>query len=364
MRKFIKDKISIIIPTFNEGENINKLIDGIIHEVKNREFEIIIVDDGSEDQTVDNIFSIYKNNNSIKVIQREYDRGLVQSIKFALQSITGEYFVIMDGDGQHSPKDINLLVSDLKQNDLVIGCRDLANITAISKQRALLSKFFNSLVSIILSKKLADPLTGFFAGNISILNKKFFLLSNSGFKILLDLIFSNKKSNIKISEKTINFISRDSGNSKLGSQVVFSFITQIISYIFNGLISSKFIGFLIIGAFGFVIHFSILFLSLNYLQQSFYYSHVIATLITATINFILNNYLNFYNSDIKDSKSLFFALLKYYLINLPGFLTSIGGASFVYNTMTKNPYFSSFAGVILETIFKYIISKTWIWKSK
>ncbi len=89
MRKFIKNKISIIIPTYNEAENINTLLEEIINEVKNKEYEIIIVDDGSNDETVNNIFKNYNQNNKIKVIQREYDRGLLQSIKFALQSISG-----------------------------------------------------------------------------------------------------------------------------------------------------------------------------------------------------------------------------------------------------------------------------------
>ena len=363
MRKFIKNKISIIIPTYNEAENINTLLEEIINEVKNKEYEIIIVDDGSNDETVNNIFKNYNQNNKIKVIQREYDRGLLQSIKFALQSISGEYFVVMDGDGQHSSKDINVLLKELNHNDLVVGSRDLNNIDSMQQSRVSLSKFFNIVISYILPTKLTDPLTGFFAGKIFLLNNKFYLLSNSGFKILLDLIFSNKNKNIKIYEKKIDFRSRKSGSSKLNSQVVFSFFTQIISYMFNGLISSKFIGFLIIGALGFSVHFSILFFSLNYLGNSFYFSHIFATLFTATVNFLLNNYLNFYNSKINTFKKILVSLLKYYLINLPGIISNISGASFAHNVVTKNPFLASSIGVVLDTIFKYFISKTWIWKS-
>jgi len=172
MRKFIKSKLSIIIPTYNEAENINILLEEIINVVKNMDYEIIVVDDGSTDKTVDNIFKSYSQNNKIKIIQREFDKGLLQSIKFALQSISGEYFLVMDGDGQHSPKNILTLLKDLEKNDLSIGIRDLEETTSISKKRSLLSKFFNSIVGYIFKKKLSDPLTGFFAGNINILNKK------------------------------------------------------------------------------------------------------------------------------------------------------------------------------------------------
>ena len=213
-----------------------------------------------------------------------------------------------------------------------------------------------------MSVKISDPLTGFFAGKISLLNSKFFLLANSGFKVLLDLIFSNKKKNIKIFEKEILFATRETGYSKLNSQVAFSFVTQLLSYIFNGLISSKFIGFVIIGGFGFVIHFSILLTLFNFFGISFYISHLVATVCSASINFLANNYLNFYNSRINSFKELTSSLIKYYLINLPGILTSVGAASFAYNVVIRNPIMASLIGVILDTIFKYIISRTWIWK--
>ena len=57
------------------------------------------------------------------------------------------------------------------------------------------------------------------------------------------------------------------------------------------------------------------------------------------------------------------SLLKYYLINIPGLISNIGGASFAYNVLTKNPLISSSVGIILDTMFKYFVSKTWIWKA-
>ena len=83
----------------------------------------------------------------------------------------------------------------------------------------------------------------------------------------------------------------------------------------------------------------------------------------STVNFLANNYLNFYNSKINSVNELTSAVIKYYIINLPGLITNIGVASFTYNVLTENFIFASFAGIIVDTIFKYVVSKTWIWRS-
>ena len=270
MRKYIKTKISLIIPTFNEEGNIIKLITDAIKELESYNYEIIIVDDGSTDNTVENIFQQFENNSNIIVIQREIDKGLVQSIKFALQLISGEFFVIMDGDGQHSPKDMKSLIKELDNFDLSIGSRELKNMTTMSKTRVFLSRFFNMVVRTVISTKLSDPLTGFFASKVTLLNKKFFFLKSDGFKVLLDLIYSNKSQKIKITEKKINFYSRKSGKSKLGPQVIFSFMTQIISFILKGFISAKLIGFLIIGGLGFFFTHKYILISIKFNRIIFY----------------------------------------------------------------------------------------------
>ena len=364
MEKYIENKLSIIIPTYNEAENIVKLLNEIIAVLDNKNFEIIVVDDDSKDSTASRIINNFKNEKKIKLIQRKQRRDLVQSIKLALQTISGSNFLVMDGDGQHDPKDIPSTLELLKNNDLVIGTRNLRDIKSISKIRVILSKFFNLVSNIILKQKISDPLTGFFAGKIHLLNKKFFSINNSGFKVLLDLIFANKTKIIKISECKINFRIREKGESKLDASIFFSFITQIVSYCFNGLISSKFIGFMIIGGFGFILHFLMMFYFLKMTTLNFIWCHLIATLITSTFNFTINNYLNFYERKLTNLKSLLIGLFKYYIINIPGILSSLTGASFAYNLLTNNPYIASLVGVIFDGIFKFIISINWIWKSK
>jgi dolichol-phosphate mannosyltransferase len=364
MKKHIKNKLSIIIPTYNEAENIVNLLNEILVELHNFNFEIIVVDDGSEDLTAEIIIKNFQENDKIKLIRRRLDKGLLQSIKLGLQTISGTAFLVMDGDGQHDPKDIPGIIDLLENNDLVIGVRDLSKTQIISRMRINLSRFFNFLTNLVLQQKISDPLTGFFAGKINLLNQKFFSINNSGFKILLDLIYANKNGLNNISEKIINFRARRKGVSKLKAHVFFSFSTQLISYLFGGLISSKFIGFAIIGGFGFVLHFLMMFYLFKTTALTFILIHSISTLVAATANYTLNNYLNFYENNFKNNKNFLFGLLKYYLINIPSILASLGGASFAYNILTSSPYIASLTGIIFDTIFKYALSINWIWKSK
>ena len=119
-----------------------------------------------------------------------------------------------------------------------------------------------------------------------------------------------------------------------------------------------------IGSIGLIVHFAILFNCLNLLNFSFILSHAMATILSASFNFILNNYLNFVNNEITEPKLFIKSLFKYYLVNIPGILLSISGASFVYDLILKNVFIASLSGAILDAVFKYAISTTWIWRSK
>ena len=79
--------------------------------------------------------------------------------------MTGEYFVVMDADRQHAPKDINPLVSNLNNYDLVIGVRDLKNLTQVSAKRSFLSKLFNKIIKLILSVKISEAECGILGSN-------------------------------------------------------------------------------------------------------------------------------------------------------------------------------------------------------
>ena len=137
----------------------------------------------------------------------------------------------MDGDLQHSPKDIHKLIKKYKQSkcDIVIGSRKLINakVVNLNPLRFFFSKVLNIIFNLIFQKKLIDPMSGFF-----LIKKKIYIdvrekLVLLGYKILIDIILSYKRK-LKIEEVFINFRERNKGFSKMRLKILLQLITFII----------------------------------------------------------------------------------------------------------------------------------------
>jgi dolichol-phosphate mannosyltransferase len=251
---------SIIVPTFNESQNILDLIESIKSNInKSIYYELIIVDDNSPDGTINKImdsyneingftiynirefediqsnknFLIYPNHNSfnffIKIIMRKGKTGLISALQDGIKSSMSDYIIIMDADLSHSPSYLNNLIQEIKtsKSDIVIASRYLKNgkIIGWPKKRVFYSKAATFISkSVFKLNKITDPMSGFFIIKRDILkNIKF---NTSGYKILLEILVKSK--NIKSKEIPYTFINRKNGSSKLSHKVVIDFFKAII----------------------------------------------------------------------------------------------------------------------------------------
>ena len=156
MRNYEKNKISIILPTFNESRNIKEVLNDLTKLLKKSNFEIIVIDDKSNDSTAKIILHNFKKISNIILVQREMSRSLIDSVKMGIQISSGEICVVMDSDGQHTTKDLIKMLKEIVNNDLVIGVRDLKNIKFLSKTRIALSTFFNWCLFSMFTHKVND----------------------------------------------------------------------------------------------------------------------------------------------------------------------------------------------------------------
>ena len=229
--------LSIVIPIFEESKNVEKLVNGIINNLQIDNYEILFVDDNSNDGTEEILSRLSKNNNKIKyIIRKEKTKDLSKSCALGFEKSLYENILVMDGDLQHDTNDINKLIQSFNNDkaDIIVGSRNLFNKRneGLDIVRLIASKILIIFVSLFLGKKTNDPMSGFFIFKKKIyeLNKK--KLHIKGYKILLDLIYCSDEK-LKIIDVDINFKRRSLGSSKMGFRIIYILVLQIIKKIFQ-----------------------------------------------------------------------------------------------------------------------------------
>ena len=210
-------KISIIIPVYKEFNNIEKLSLKIKKYLKGSIYEVIFVDDSSNDGSEKLLKIIKKKYKNFNYIIRKKERDLSQSCFDGIKKAKYDYIQIMDGDLQHNPKYIINLKNILfkEDSDLVVGGRDL--ITGYNPGLGFIRRISSIIIVFmfyLFGKKTIDPMSGFFLFKKKIYNqnKKYFF--GKGYKILADFLF-NSKTSIIVSDYIIIFDRRFKDKSKM-----------------------------------------------------------------------------------------------------------------------------------------------------
>ena len=223
-------KYSIIIPVLNEEKNLSLLIPEIFKRLKKVNFELIIIDDNSIDQTSKLIKKLKRKN--LRYFLRKNDRDLSRACIYGFNKSKLKNIIVMDGDYQHKPKDINKLIYSFEKNDvdIVVGTRNLFlnNYKSLSFFRLNASRILVLIVSFFLGKKTNDPMSGFFIFKKKIFHNTKKNLLKSGYKILLDLIYTKENYNKKIIDVSIDFDSRKIGKSKMKINIILKLIKMIL----------------------------------------------------------------------------------------------------------------------------------------
>jgi glycosyltransferase involved in cell wall biosynthesis len=160
---------SIVIPAFNEGPSVGTVIAALREAAPWH--EIILVDDGSTDDTAAHATAA-----GAIVVRHPYNKGNGAAVKSGIRRATGEFVLIMDGDGQHQPADARRIVSRLSEYDLVVGAR--APATQASGTRRLGNGLLNWLASYLTGRPIPDLTSGFRAARRAHLRKFLYLLPN------------------------------------------------------------------------------------------------------------------------------------------------------------------------------------------
>ena len=232
-------KFSIVIPTYNEKKNISLLIEKIKKYLKNHIYEIIVIDDNSNDGTKDILKKInLRNKNFSFYVRTKTDKDLSQSLIYGIKKSIFKNIIIMDGDLQHNPKYLPKIIKIFfnKNIDFLVCVRDFRKRYGLSLIRYAASLLLIFFVNTLLRKRVSDPMSGFF-----VFKKKIYLSNKNniygkGFKLLLDLIYSSKKM-FKIYEHRIIFDKRKNSKSKMNFIVIYHILIAIFYNLFRKILS-------------------------------------------------------------------------------------------------------------------------------
>ncbi len=218
------EKKIVIIPTYNERNNIAKLIPDIIELYPN--INILVVDDNSPDGTGDYVESLSQHDERIKVMKRKGKMGLgtayVEGFKYALKN-NYDLIIQMDADYSHDPKVIGDFLEAIKENDLVIGSRYVTGVNVINwpMRRLLLSYFANYYTRVVTGMPVKDATGGFKCFRRQVLEAiDLDKIRSNGYAFQIEMNFKAYKKNFRIKEVPIIFIDRVEGKSKMSKKIV------------------------------------------------------------------------------------------------------------------------------------------------
>jgi len=358
-------ELSVIVPTFNEYDNVTTLFRRLEAALAGVSFEVIFVDDNSPDRTWDLVRSLARQDSRVRCIRRIGRRGLSGACIEGILASSAPCAAVIDADLQHDETQLPKMLALLQggEVDLVIGSRYVEGGSADSfnKQRAGASALATEVARRVLRVKVADPMSGFFMIRRDRFEQLAPQLSTQGFKILLDVVVT-ARGNLRIKEIPYTFGSRLHGESKLDSMVALDFLGLVLAKLTNDVVSLRFLLFAMVGSTGLFVHLVALFVALEIFDLPFPEAQACGALSAMTSNFILNNFLTYRDQRLKGF-AILRGLLLFYLVCSVGLVANVGVAFSVYD---QQPiwWLAGAAGALMGVVWNYAMSGLFVWRKR
>jgi len=364
-------RLAVIVPSYNEHDNIAPLYDKVTAALGDIPFEFIVVDDNSPDGTAALAKEMVRVHSNVRCIHRIGRRGLSSAVIEGISASAAPFFAVIDADHQHDERILpQMLDKAVAGDDIVVGTRYAGSGQVgegLSRTREAGSRFATELSHLVTGKSLSDPMSGFFLMRREVFDEVAGSLSNEGFKILLDIVVSASRKrraeggDLKLGEVSYTFRQRNAGESKMSPLVVVQFLGLVVSKMTGGWLPTSFLLFGGVGALGIVVHVLMLWLCLNILQFNFVNSQVLATLVSMTFNFVLNNEFTFADKKLKGWRFVL-GLFSFYVICSIGAIANVSVASWIF-TLDRSAYVAGITGALMSVVFNYAVSRAITWRS-
>jgi dolichol-phosphate mannosyltransferase len=356
-------ELSIVIPSFNERDNIAPMIERLSACLAGVAWEVIYVDDDSPDGTADLVKSLARRDPRVRCLHRIGRRGLSTAVIEGIQASSAPYVAVIDADLQHDEALLPPMLAALKAEglDIVVGSRYVAggSLGEWDKSRAAMSGFATRLAHLVVPADLTDPMSGFFLVSRTAFDRAVRHLSGQGFKILLDL-FASAPEPYRFKELPYTFRSRLHGESKLDSLVAWEYLMLLLDKLFGSFLPVRFVLFGAVGMSGVVVHLTTLRLML--MTGSFPLAQATATIVAMTSNFALNNLLTYRDKRLRGMRFVT-GLLSFYAICSVGAVANVGIASAAFERH-YSWWLAGLASAVIGVVWNYAVSSVFTWRQR
>ncbi len=354
--------LSLIVPTYNEQDNIKPLVEKIAGVLSGNNYEIVFIDDNSTDDTVE-LASRLSPKYPVRVIVRRNERGLASAVAKGFRQAKGELLGVIDADLQHPPEVLIHLVQAIKDGaDIAIASRYVpgGGIPHWGLVRRVISKGAVILAHLALPStgSIRDPMSGCFMLNREVL--KGANLNPTGYKILLEILIEGKFQ--KVTEVPYTFGNRNSGESKLIARQQIDYLMHLYSLMRRKGEITRFLKFCLVGASGVLVNEGLLWILKGFAGLPLLLSSAISIEASIISNFILNDRFTFRDRRLSGTRSFVQHLYRFNMVSLAGLVINMGLLWLLTNVFGIYYLLSNIISIAVVTLWNYLVNRSWTWK--
>ncbi len=358
----VEKTVSIIIPTYNERDNIVPLVQRLHGALSGYDCETVFVDDNSRDGTAEAI-SVLSAAYPVRVIVRRSERGLASAVLEGIRRTNSKIVVVMDADLQHPPEIVPGLLKAIDGGaDIAVASRYVkgGGCYGWGWLRRVISKGAIVLAHLFLptTRRVNDVASGCFALKRPVLAGA--NLSPVGFKILLEVLVVGKWDNVV--EVPYIFRTRSAGESKLRLSQQIDYLKHIWSLMSRTGELLRFLKFCLVGASGVVVNEGLLWLLKQFAGLPLPLASAISIETSIISNFTLNDYLTFRDRRVRGIRAFFMRLGKFNSVSLAGLGINMGTLLALTYLLGVHYLISNLVGIALAVIWNYLVNLRWTWK--
>jgi dolichol-phosphate mannosyltransferase len=360
--------VSLVLPTYNERDNLAALCARVTDALRGFSHEIIIVDDDSPDGTWEEAECLRASYPALRVVRRVGERGLASAVIRGFREARGQVLAVMDADLQHDEALLPVLVEGARGADFVVASRTVEGgaFGRWAWHRRLKSWVATMLARLVVDVSLSDPMSGFFA-----LRRDVFTalddgsLRPEGFKIFLYLYLRAchrmGPEHVTVREVGYVFRQRVHGESKLTGRVMWEYLRMLFASR-RSFLPTGFITFALVGALGVVVNSVVLLGLVQWAALPYLLAGAIAIEAAIVHNFILNDQWTFRARRGRRRRPLLSRFGRFQLVSLGGMAINMAALWLLHGGLRWPLVSSNLIGIAGAVAYNYVTNKLWTWR--